>query len=54
MRDEHDLELATVEFVPDDDLMPVPLKRGAGFGDEEIWVCFELVGHGSCDVSLRI
>ena len=39
---EHDLELAPVEIVADDDLVPVPLDCLTRFGQEEVLVGFQL------------
>lgn len=36
MRDEHNLELSSVKFVPNDDLVSVPFECGAGLGYKEL------------------
>lgn len=33
-----------IEIVADDDLVAVPLKSSACFGNDELSICFELVG----------
>jgi hypothetical protein len=41
----HDLVFSMIEIIPDDDLVAIPLEGNSRFGNDEMPICFELVGH---------
>ena len=47
-RNEYHLELTTMKVVSDDEVMSIPLQRGAGFWNKKRGICFKLVE--SCEL----
>jgi hypothetical protein len=42
--DKHDFVFPMIEIIPDDDLVTVPLEGNSRFGDDEMPICFKLMG----------